>query len=160
MKKSIVLIVLIAIFTLSANAQYWYNKYYPDKNLIDLNSDELYSLLEKSNSTYSKGKTICLVGLGITAVSITVIFGNIFADIARWEFKDEEYYGMMILGIMGGAALTIVGLPVLLTGKSRRNTISSRLVSLGLEPYLSIAPELHYNNNNGYSPGVSLTISF
>ena len=161
MKKILHSLIFLAVLTASTNAQNWYNKYYCDRNLSELNSDELYNLLEKADKTVKNGTILTITGSATWFIAGASLMGKAARDIVEWEYSGDEEYHMLTLVTITGAVVAIIGIATLITGKQRQKMVRKSINFLGQDAQLEMKPSLYYNNSTqSYSSGLTITVNF
>jgi hypothetical protein len=165
MKKLI--LILFAIYLIIPNVSgQWYNRYYPDRSLSDLNHSELLVLNKKATDLRNTGKGIYIGGIVVSAISFTVIViaGTIdlFAFIGTGEGTvPVSVYNTSLAFTFVGLGIAVVGIPFWLTGWSRMKEISSMPNLKISNTPVAILPSLQYNRvQNKFVPGLSLSFRF
>ena len=161
MKKVLLYFIFLAVFTASTNAQYWYNKYYSDRNLSELNSDELFNLLEKADKTAKNGTILTITGSAAWLMGGASLMGKATTDLLTWDYSGSEGYAMLTLVTITGGVVAIIGIVTLITGKNRQKMIRKSIDFLGQDAQLEMKPSLYYNNiTRSYSSGFTITVNF
>jgi ABC-type phosphate transport system permease subunit len=161
MKKQVFLLIILSILTINTSAQFWYNKYYSNKNLSELNSKELSFLHEKSSQTLNTGVILTIVGSGVTVVGCAIFIYRISHDIGDWDYSGDTFYNIVTIATLTGVVVAAIGIPTLIIGSQRKKTIQNTMNNLQHNALLQIIPSVQYNNTvHGYCTGLTISISF
>jgi hypothetical protein len=161
MKKLLFTFSLLAVIILNLDAQHWFNKYYPDKNLSELNSDELLVLSQKASSKVSWGMVVTLSGVGITVTAGALIINAFYNDMVSSENNLDQYGRSLAIVAAAGVVITAVGITEIIIGSSRKRAISNTINFQKTHASLHITPSFQYNNiQNNYSPGLAISLRF
>lgn len=138
-----------------------YPKNFPDKmTLNNASNKELDFYLAKANKTKKIGKIMSISGpLALTAGAIMAAASINFMPLDEdFGTTDSGYeYGTALF--LTGLGVTIVGLPILITGSSRIKSINKIKYSRGIT--LEFIPSGNYNYQaQNYQPGITLKIGF
>jgi hypothetical protein len=161
MKKLLFMFFLLAVIFINLDAQRWYNKYYPNKNLSELSSDELLFLSQKENRTVSWGMVVTLSGVGITVTAGALIINAFYNDMVNSENNLDQYGRLLAIVSAAGVVITATGITEIIIGSSRNRAILNTINFQKTHVSLQIGPSLQYNNiRNNYSPGLAISLRF
>jgi hypothetical protein len=157
MKK---LIVIFSVFVLAfpnSHAQ-WYNKYFENRDINELDTGELSFLIRKSNNTRITGLILTVSGIAITTFGAYewLVFKSIVYD----DYTYPSTAPFQVICAIGLVA-TIGGVHTWITGGNRKKEIIKMLDAGRNDINLQIKPSVRYSSfNNGYYPCISLVIQF
>jgi hypothetical protein len=157
MKKILLCTFLIALL-FDANAQ-WYNKKYGVSSINDLTREQLMLELKKANSMLITGKIMMVTG-GVTAgvggiVALAGLVGIIGGAISNSDESIDRSDNVMKTGFKIGIIGSVIfwtGLPIKITGKSRKNSIELALLKFKPVTFSGTIPLV--------ASGVGITINF
>jgi len=149
MKKAGLLIVLSVLITVNTVAQ----KVYSEENLNKASDLELDSYLQKALKLKRTGVILSVSGPGIV---LTGLFT------AGYGYANSDF--LFIAGIImmwTGAAATLVGIPIWITGSTRVKNVKKAMKSALQSKIINISPRLLHNAySNTYHAGIGLNFSF
>jgi len=161
MKKFLIPFIIFNIIIIDSSAQNWYNKYYSDKNLSELNYEELYFLHDRSSKMSGTGLVLTVVGSGLAFTGGAMYLYLLFHDIAEWESSGDLLYGIAFFSAVTGVGMSAVGIPVLGIGLHRKKTIDKRINDLKPPGSIGISPSIQSVEYSGrLYPGLSIKIYF
>ena len=161
MEKRVFLLILLSVLTINTRAQFWYNKYYINKSLSELNSKELSFLFEKSGQTVSAGTIMTIIGSGITVAGSAVFLYRITHDIGNWDYSGDTFYNVLTVVTLAGVVVAIIGIPTLIIGLQRKKGIEKIMNIQQQETRLQLIPSVQYNNTmRNYCPGLTISLRF
>lgn len=127
---------------------------YSNESLEKLSKEDLGLYLEKAQKQKRAGAIISVVG-PVTFVSGILLVTRAYGGGTEGQFAAG--ISMMVLG----PAVTVVGLPVLITGSSRVNRINKFKSSSIKGASIEVAPALIYNYQaHNQQPGMTLVVRF
>ena len=147
--------IILLEFTFTDSHAQWHYKYYENRDLSELNSQELSSLLHKSNNVRKTGIIMTVSGIPI------FITGCILG--VAWSFSGMSSSEEIISTSMTltGMVAIIGGIPIWIIGQHRKKEIGKMLDTGESDINLQIKPILQYNSfQNSYSPTISIVIQF
>jgi len=161
MKKQLLLLIISSLLVAETSGQYWYSKYYGDKELSELNSKELSLLYEKSNSVAHAGLILTIAGSASSVIGLSVLYFTAMRDIFTWDYSGDARYSIASLAAIVGSGVTVAGIPTWIIGAQRRKMISDVINSKEPVALIQIVPSIQYNHySHGYSSGLKLCIIF
>lgn len=161
MKKQLFLIIISSLLAAEASGQYWYSKYYGNKELSELNSQELSLLYEKSNSAANTGLILTIAGSAVAVSGIYFGYIRLIKDIGDWEYSGDAVYDLAGLAAIGGTVMAAVGIPTLIIGSQRRRTIRNVINSQETSAMVQIMPTFQYDDSlHGCTSCFTLFITF
>jgi hypothetical protein len=161
MKMQLFLIIISFLLGVEASGQYWYSKYYGNKELAELNSEELSLLYEKSNSAANSGLILTVAGSAAAFSGVYVMYVRMLKDIAEWDYSGDTVYNLSALAAIGGTVMAAVGISTLVIGSQRKRTIRNVINSQKTSPMVQIMPSFQYDHSlHGCSSGLTLFITF
>jgi hypothetical protein len=126
-------------------------KPYSLEYLQNASNEEMQYYLYKAQRLKKTGKTVTITGVLIFGTSVLIgILENSWSGLA-----------IIAIGGMTGSLVSLVGLPILITGASRVKRINEleRNSLSGLN--INLAPAIHYNQyTQNYQSGLTLSIRF
>lgn len=129
---------------------------YSLQNLQQASLEDLELYLIKAKKLKKTGARLSIGG-PITAVAGFAMFS------ASWSgnFGGSGTAGAGLIMFLGGAGVTVVGLPILITGSSRVNRINKIKATTYNGIRMDIIPNHLYNSTTqDYYPGVTLRLTF
>jgi hypothetical protein len=159
------IIIFLILLALNVNAQ-WYQKYYPGRDFNDLNRNELSVLYDKSDHLKKTGFNISLSGIIISGTGVSMATIALMIDFIPMIFGEGSImpalvYDFSLGAIIIGAAMTVVGLPVWITGLTRNKKVSDRINYWVSDSSIALYPSLlNDKSNNKPAPGLTLTVRF
>jgi len=129
--KTLIMILTLGLFTLSVNAQWYYNSF-SVSNINDLNQDQLNLSLAKANQSIKTGRIMTGAGLGVFIIG-SIIYSSGLNNIA----SSTTYSGIddgLNKGIAGayiasaGGIVAGIGIPLWISGFMRKSDIEIALV--------------------------------
>ena len=150
MKTMACLILLNFVFATAGLAQAKYSK----QNLEQLSQEELGLYLLKAQKQKKTGAILSIVGPG------TAVLGILLASYAYGNGTENQFSaGLLMMGI--GPIITVVGLPVMITGSSRVKRINNINNSSSTWGSMELGPCIINNfQANNQQHGVALRIRF
>ena len=146
MKIQLLLLIMLLSLSLNTNAQFWYNKYYENKSLSELNFKELSFLYEKSSQTANTGLILTIVGSSIAGVGATIFISRITKDLGDWEYSGDTFYNILTIATIAGVAVAAIGIPTVIIGSQRKKTIQNIMNNPLQDAQLQLIPSIQYNN--------------
>ena len=150
--KKVTLLIILSVF-ISANTMA--QKVYSEENLNKASDLELDSYLQKGYKLKKTGAILSISGPGLV---LTGLF------IAGYGYSNTNSDFLFIAGIImmwTGAAATLVGIPILITGSTRVKNVKNAMDSSPQSVILKITPSILYNSqSNAYHPGIGLNFTF
>ncbi len=161
MKRLVFLLSVLSVLTINANAQFWYNHYYANKNLSELNSKELSFLAQKSSQTVTTGIVLTSVGLGMALTGSAIMIYRFAGDFVNWNYSGDRNYNILSGVILTGVVVTIIGVPTIIIGSYRKMGIEDIINDPKRATNLRLSPSIQYNNVlNNYYPGLTVSLRF
>jgi hypothetical protein len=161
MKKQLFLLIISSLLVAETSGQYWYSKYYGNKELSELNSEELLFLNQKSQTTARAGSIMTIAGAATGVISLSVIYFSAMADLMTWEYSGDAKYDAAFAVCLLGTGMYVIGIPTWIIGAHRRKTISDVIDSQEPGALLQITPSFQYDHfMHGYSSGLTFSITF
>lgn len=146
MKRTLVIGILMVLFTFLSNAQGKYSK----ERLEQLSQDQLDSYFQKAQKLKKTGTAVTLIGATPLLLGIALLSMN----------KEVTAYvglGMATIGL----GVTVIGIPILITGASRVKRINGMKHSVSDGIFLEVAPCSFKNHlAQNYQSGATLRIRF
>ena len=169
MKRALLLFSVILSIMNSADAQLLSvlssanaNWSFRSCGVTDINnctSEEFECLWEKATKNVRVGSIIS--GIGFVGIGSTVLLTTLSLG-AEIDISDPFWAGLVYLSIGTAIIGSILGLPIWITGASRKSNLrkNPHYEALNISS-LNIYPSLYRNHfNNSYSLGVTATLSF
>jgi hypothetical protein len=161
MKIPLLILIILLGLNLNTYAQYWYNKYYENKSLSELNIKELSFLYEKSSQTTNRGIILTIVGSSMVVVGGSIFISRITKDLGDWEYSGDTFYNIVSIATITGIVVAAFGIPTLIIGSERKKVINNIMKDQTKEISLQIIPLMYYNKSfNNYSAGLLVSLNF
>jgi len=137
--KKLTIIAVCLCFALSVNAQWYFNSYNVT-NMNELSKEQLNLSLEKANKSIKTGQTLTVIG-GIGCVIGGIIYSSGLSDITESttysEIDNGLNKGMTGIYIMyAGGIMATVGIPIWISGFTRKEQIEIALVKFQTTGYI------------------------
>jgi ABC-type phosphate transport system permease subunit len=161
MKIHLLLLIILLSLCLNTQAQFWYSKYYENRNLSELNFKELSFLYEKSNQTTNRGIILTIVGSSMVVVGGSIFISRITKDLGDWEYSGDTFYNIVSIATITGVVVAAIGIPTLIIGSERKKVINNIMKNQTKEISLQIIPLMSYDKSfNNYSAGLLVSLNF
>ena len=96
------------------------------QKLNELNQDQLYFALRKSQKTINTGKILIYTGAGVEGLGIAIILVDLLVDFDKGTL-DNNTGKVGYITMCCGAGISFVGLPICIGGAIRRHKIRLEL---------------------------------
>lgn len=160
-KKQIIILISLFALIYNASGQFWYNKYYNNKTLTDLDTRELSFLHEKADQTVSTGVILTIVGSGVTVAGAAIFIYRISHDIGDWDYSGNTFYNILGIGTIAGLAVAVIGVPTIIVGSHRKKGIEDLMIGEGKEISLQLLPSIGFDKNQKkYYTGLIVSVNF
>jgi hypothetical protein len=160
-RKHIFVLISLFALTFNTNAQFWYNKYYENKVLTDLDTKELSFLHEKAGQTVNTGVILTIVGLGVSVAGGAIFIYKISHDIGNWNYSGDTFYNILTIGTLTGFVVAVIGIPTIIIGSIRKKGIENIMNNTSKAISLQLLPSIRYDNNlNKYYSGLTVSFNF
>jgi hypothetical protein len=145
MRRIFAIVIVLVILPLTSKAQ---NVYTPDK-LEQASQKELSLYLDKAQGLKKTGSILTIAG------SISALSGLVLAGAGESTFPLG--FGMLL----AGSGVTLVGIPVWITGASRVKKVSTTINARQVSASIELAPAFCCNNGmQKLQPLLKLSMSF
>ena len=161
MKKQLFLLFLFTMLINNLDAQFWYNKYYPSKNMSELSSDELFFLSQKASHTTVTGIVLSVAGGGIAFMGTIILLTSTVNNLATWHYSGDKYYNTVAVVIIAGAVTALIGVPIMIIGISRKREIENMINYPKPKAFLQLSPSFQCNYVlSSFSSGLTISLRF
>jgi hypothetical protein len=164
MKRGVILLIFGWVFICSSQGQ-WYNKYYENRNISDLNQQELSLLYQKSRNLKNIGMALTIAGITYVTLSSTALIilsiTDILSAMSTGNPASLISYRIIIVSILAGTVAMTGGIPIWIVGHIRNKEVVTAINSRisGFKIYLR--PSLVSNQvQNKYYPAISISFRF
>ena len=124
---------------------------YSIENIQNASLKDLELYLVKAQKLKKTGGILSIVG-PVTAITGTLLVSNM---------NTSSSFGLGLIMFLGGIGVTVVGLPILITGSSRVKRINNIKSTAYNGLRIDLVPGNQYNYmTQNHQPGISLRISF
>ena len=164
MKRGINLIIFGWVLIFSSQGQ-WYNKYYENRNISDLNQQELSILKQKSRNLKNIGMALTIGGITCVTLSSTAVIilsaTDILSAMSTGKPASLTSYHILIGSILTGTVALTGGIPIWIVGHIRNKEIVTAIKSRisGFNIYLSASLVVNQVQTK-YYPVLSVSFRF
>ena len=164
MKRGIILLIFGWVFIFSSQGQ-WYNKYYGNRDISDLNQQELSFLNQKSRNLKNIGMALTIGGITSVTISsgalIILLITDILSSMSTGNSASLVPYDIIMATIVTGSAAFIGGIPIWITGHIRNKEIGSEINRRISGFNIHLSPSVAFNQvQNKYYPVLSVSFRF
>jgi len=161
MKRALISLSMLLTLSITVHGQGWINRYYQNKRLSDLNSEELSFLLTKATGTLNTGIVLACVGGGSVLIGGGIFLITAMKDLEGVNYSGDSVYITAIIITAIGGVIALTGIPILMIGANRKDEILRALNSIGKKAVLQIRPFMEYNRAiNSNCSGLTVSLRF